>query len=550
MNDKVTVKIQDYGEYTVNKRVKLSSLVKHLDLTEDVIAATVNSDLVDLNYIIEKDASITFLYAKDRSGSKIYIAGLKFILDCAVKNLYGDTATVKTEHSIDKGIYCSLEINKDITEEDVLQIKEEMKKIVEKDMPITRINASTVSVAKYFRNIGEFEKADYYDDYDDDTVTIYKLGKYYNYFYIRMPIRTAIITKFNLTYLKENTFVLSYPRKGFIVPKYEHSEKMIEVFEEYSDWSKILKVPYVTSVNKLVAQSKIDEFIKINEITQNNKIQKIVEKIVEKKDKIKIVLIGGPSSSGKTTSANKIALYLKTYGITPFIISVDDYYKERENCPIGEDGKHDYDLLEAIDIELFNNQLKQLLNDEVIDMPVFNFKTGKKEFNRKNMKLGKNDIIIIEGLHTMNEELTKEIPRNKKLKIYASPFTPLSMDRHNHISTLDVRLLRRMLRDHQFRGSDPTKTLDSWGKVRTGEEKHVFPFVKDADLIFNTALIYEIGVLRTYVEPLLHSVKKDDENYIEARRLIEFLKSFYPIPGEYVPKDSLLREFIGGSYFN
>lgn len=550
MNDKITVDIKDHGVFKIDKRVKLSSLVKHLNLTSEVIAATVNSDLVDLNFVIEKDSSINFLYAKDRSGSKIYIAGLKFILTCAVKNLYGEKAVVKTEHSIDKGIYCTLSIGKEVSEEDITKIKEEMEDIVEKDMPITRINASTISVAKYFRNIGEDEKADYYNDYDDDTVTIYKLGKYYNYFYIRMPIRTGILTKFDLTYINNNTFVLCYPRVGFVVPKYTHSEKMIKVFEEYRKWSEILKVPYVTSVNNLVAQSKIEEFIMLNEINQNNKIQEIVDEIVEKKDKIKIILIGGPSSSGKTTSANKIALFIKTHGINPFLISVDDYYKEREDCPIGEDGKHDYDSLESIDIPLFNKQLNELLDGKKIDMPVFNFKTGKKEFSKTNMKLEKNDIIIIEGLHTMNEELTKLIPREKKLKIYASPFTPLSMDRHNHISTLDVRLLRRMLRDHQFRGSNPARTLSTWGKVRIGEEKYVFPYIKDADLIFNTALIYEIGVLRTYCEPLLHSVKKDNENYIEARRLIEFLKSFYPIPGEYVPKDSLLREFIGGSYFN
>lgn len=549
MNDKITIDIKDHGVFTINKRVKLSSLVKRLELTDDVIAATVNSDLVDLNFIIEKDSSINFLYVKDRSGSKIYIAGLKFILICAVKNIYGEDAVVKTEHSIDKGIYCTLSINKEVTEEDITKIKAEMNDIVKKDLPITRINASTLSVSKYFRNVNETEKADYYDDYDDDTVTIYKLGKYYNYFYIRMPIRTGIITKFDLKYLKGNTFVLCYPRAGFVIPKYTHSKKMIKVFEEYSSWSNILNVPYVTSVNSLVAKSKIEEFIMLNEINQNNQIQKIVNEIVEKKDKIKIVLIGGPSSSGKTTSANKIALYLKTHGVNPFLISVDDYYKNREDCPKDKDGKYDYDSLESIDVSLFNKQLKELLNGEKVNMPVFDFKTGKKEFSKTNMKLKENDIIIIEGLHTMNEELTKLIPREKKLKIYASPFTPLSMDRHNHISTLDVRLLRRMLRDHQFRGSDPSRTLSNWGKVRIGEEKYVFPYIKDADLIFNTALIYEIGVLRTYVEPLLHSVKKDDENYIEARRLIEFLKSFYPIPGEYVPKDSLLREFIGGSYF-
>lgn len=549
MKENITIDINKYGAYKLKNKTKMLSIVKSLNLYNDVIAATVDDELVDLNFIIDKSCKIDFLYAKDRSGSKIYISGLKFILSVATKDLFGIDAVIKTEHSIDKGIYCTLEIGRQVTQEDIKKLKEEMEKIIKKDLPIIKINASTTSVIKYFESINEKEKVEFYEDYDDDTVTMYKLEKYYDYFYNRMPVRTGIISIFDLTYIKDNSFVLSYPRKGFVIPKFQKNNKILNVFEEYSEWIKVLNVPYVTNLNKLVSRSKIEEFIQLNEINQNNSLMEIVETIINKEEKIKLVLIGGPSSSGKTTSANKIGLYFKTKGINPFLISVDNYYKDKEETPIDTDGKYNYETIESIDTELFNKHLKELLEGKSIHMPNFNFKKGKKEYSEKISKLKENDIIIIEGLHTMNEELTKLIPRKNKFKIYASPFTPLSMDRHNHISTLDVRLIRRIVRDNQFRGNTPSQTLEGWSKVRWGEEKYVFPFINDADIVFNTALIYELGVLKTYAEPLLHSVKKQDSYYLEARRLIRFLKPFYPVPAEYVPKESLLREFIGGSYF-
>lgn len=550
MKDIITIEINKFGIYKLKNKTKLLSIVKSLNLYDDVIAATVDSDLVDLNFIIDKDCKIDFLYVKDRSGSKVYIAGLKFILTCAVKDVFGNNAVVKTEHSIDKGIYCSLEINRDVNENDIMKLKRHMRQLIQKDLPITRVNASTISVSKYFSSINEQEKVEFYDDYDDDTVTMYKLEKYYNYFYNRMPTRTGIISEFDLFYIKENKFVLAYPRIGFKVPEFNKNDNIIKVFEDYSKWIEVLNVSYIPSINKLVSKSKIEEFIQLNEINQNNKLMEIVDNVIKNVDKIKVVLIGGPSSSGKTTTANKTSMYFKTKGVNPFVISVDDYYKDKTETPKDKDGKYNYETIEAIDTDLFNNHLKALLDGKSVNMPTFNFKKGKKEFNEKPSKLKKDDIIIIEGLHTMNEELTKLIPRENKYKIYISPFTPLSVDRHNHISTLDVRLIRRIVRDNQFRGNGPSATLSSWSKVREGEEKYVFPYSDDADVIFNTALIYELGVLKIYAEPLLHSVKKSNLYYLEARRLIGFLKSFYPVPAEYVPKDSILREFIGNGYFN
>lgn len=549
MKNEITIKLENGETIKSSRKIKLIQLVRSLTNSDDIIAATVNSRLVSLNYIVEKDATISFISAKSREGSKIYIAGLKFIMIAAIKNIYGIKSNVITEHSVDKGIYCSLDIDKEVTEEDINKIKHEMEEIVRKKLPIIKINASTESVEKYFSNMNEIEKKQMYEDYLHDTVTIYKLDKYYGYFFERMPINTSIISKFDLKYIKDNKFALLYPRKGFEIPKFHCSKSMLDTITDYEEFCEKIKVKYVSDINKIVSQNKTEEFIKLVEIEQSNRLHELASYITKNKDKYKVILIGGPSSSGKTTTANKLALYLKTFGVNPFLISVDDFYKEKEETPVDVDGKKNYDVLDAIDIKLFNNVIKELLEGKSVKLPKFNFEENRKEYPGKPKKINSNDILIVEGLHTINEELSSEIPKNQKLKIYVSPFTPLGMDRHNHFSTLDVRLLRRMLRDNQFRGNAPTKTMHLWSKVRMGEEKYIFPFVKDADIIFNTSLSYEIGVLRTYLEPLLHSIKKENDYYLESRRLINLLRRFYPIPGEYVPNESILREFIGGSYF-
>jgi uridine kinase len=307
-------------------------------------------------------------------------------------------------------------------------------------------------------------------------------------------------------------------------------------------------VSYASDVNELAINGKISEFIKINEMMQDDEITKIVKNILSKKN-IKVILVGGPSSSGKTTTAKKIALKVKEYGKNPIVISLDDYYKERSETPKDEFGNYDFETIDALDIKLFNNQLKKLLEYKPVKMPTFNFITGEKEYKKPEIVLQKNDIIIIEGLHTLNEELTKKISRGVKYKIYVSPFTPLGMDRHNHISSTDLRLLRRIVRDNRTRGYNAEETIKRWKLMRNSEEKYVFPYQSEGDALINTALMYEINALRTYVEPLLYSISPDSDNYEEAKRIINFINNFFSIPDNAIPETSVLREFIGNSYF-
>ena len=383
----------------------------------------------------------------------------------------------------------------------------------------------------------------------NEFVTLYSLLDYYNFFFSPMPISTGILKDFDLTLTKDNAVILEYPDTSGSIPKYNHMEKVLNVFTSYRTWSEKLNVNYVSDVNNVVIKGKIKEFIQLNEIKQNEDLSKIANEIEKNLENIKLVLIAGPSSSGKTTTSKKLSLYLKNKGINPFVISTDDYFKDRKDTPKNEKGEYEYDILEALDIDLFNEQITKLLNNEKVVMPTYNFITGEKEYKNKEISLEGRDLIIIEGIHTLNEELTKSIPRKNKFKIYISPFTPLGLDRHNHVSTVDLRLIRRLVRDYRTRGYNGADTLKNWPIVRKSEEKYIFPYQKEADVVLNTALIYELGILKTYAIPILQDVNYKDDYYMEAKRIINFLKYFLDIPVDTLPNTALLREFVGGGYF-
>ena len=364
-----------------------------------------------------------------------------------------------------------------------------------------------------------------------------------------MPEYTGELKVFKINYLGNNDLVLSFPvtSSGEDL-NYTSQDLILKSFTDYGIWCENQNIRYVSDINKIVSNSKIKEFIKKNDIMMDNQVYELAYTIYEE-DK-KIILLGGPSSIGKTTSTKKLSLYLDALGLNPIYLGLDDYFKDRDQTPRLEDGSYDFESLNAIDLDLFNNQLEKLLNGEEVGIPTYNFIAGKKEYHDDRViKLKENDIILIEGLHCLNEELTKDIPYDKKLKVYISPFMPLSIDRHNHISTVDIRLLRRIVRDNRSRGYDVVKTLESWDSVCNGEVLHVFPFTNEANVILNTAYVYEIGVLKVYVEPLLYSVPIDSKYYKEARRLLNELQMFFPIPSEYISDDNVLREFIGDSYF-
>lgn len=548
MNNDIIVDIENVGSVVLKEGTSIEEIINKQNLENEIIAASINGEVVELDYKLYEDTKIKLIDLKNINGARIYRSGLKFLYITAVKELFGSGTNVELKHSLDKGIYTK--INIDVNEKIINEIKNKMFELLKENIRIQKVQVPRKEALNYFKNIKEYEKASIYEQTSDEVVTLYKMLDYYNYFYSQMPVSTKILNKFDLTLTKDGAIILEYPeRENLIIPKYTHIEGVLNVFKAYANWSKILGVNYVGEVNNIVIDGKIKEFIELNEIKQNSDLNNVANIIETNIDKIKVVLIAGPSSSGKTTTSKKLSLYLKNKGIDTFVLSTDDFFLERKNTPKDENGNYLFDIPEAIDINLFNQKLNDLLNKKECMLPTYNFLTGEKEYKGKPVKIKENEIIIIEGIHTLNEKLTSSIDRKNKLKIYISPFTPLGLDRHNHVSTLDIRLIRRLVRDHRTRGYSASETLKNWQVVRKSEEKYIFPYQKEADIVLNTALIYELGVLKTYAVPLLYSVKMDDEYYGEALRIINFLRYFLNISESDVPSTAVLREFIGNGYF-
>lgn len=548
MKENIIIEIEGYDRIIFKEGGTLEDLLKQIGAPKDIIAAQINNEIVELSYILKEDTKITLINTLHRMGAKIYRNGLKFLYIVAIKELYGSNTRVELKHSLDKGIYTKVDF--DINEKQINDIKAKMTELVNKNLKIEKISTSRKEAIKYFESIKDIEKVENYKQMTSEVVTLYSLMEHYNYFYSIMPTSTGILTNFDLTLTKDKGIMLRYPATfDGKIPRYNHIENVLNVFKTYGQWANNLKVNYISDVNQIVINGKIKEFIELNEIKQNEDINEIATEIKSNLNKIKVVLIAGPSSSGKTTTSKKLALYLKSKGLNPFVISTDDYFKNRIETPKNEKGEYEYDIIDAIDIKLFNDHLTKLINGEKVNMPTYNFITGEKEYKNEPVSLNENDLLIIEGIHTLNEELTPSIERKNKYKIYISPFTPLGLDRHNHISTVDLRLIRRLVRDFRTRGYSGEATLKSWQNVRAAEEKYIFPYQTEADRVLNTALIYELGVLKTYAIPILHSVNYKSNFYPEALRIINFLKYFFDIPEDYLPKTALLREFVGNSYF-
>ena len=535
---------------TYNKGIALEEIAQDYQdkFKYPIILARVENRLKELSFTVEEPCTIEFLDLTSKEGNNTHINGLVYVMVYAVKKLYGKNANIIVEHSLDKGVY--IESTFKLTEEKVKEIKDKMKEIIADNKPIIKNNVDRMEAMKYFEKVGDTAKAGVMSYSTNNYVTLYRLGNLYNYFYNLMPISTGLVKDFDLTYIKGNGFILRFPTV-FIqdkIKKYEHHEQLFEVFKEYREWGKKLNISTSVDLNRIVSLGKTSDMIKIDSTVQDHRILSVAREISERKNDIKIVLIAGPSSSGKTTTSKKLCMYLQMFGIRPNVLSMDDYFKEREDNPKNEDGSYDYECLEALDLKLFDKQIEDLLKGEEVVVPDFNFTFGIKEYNRK-VKLDDNEILVIEGIHALDDKILTKIQRNKKYKIYISPLTEVNVDDHNRISTADNRLLRRIIRDNRTRSYTVEETLEAWQNVRNGEEIYVFPFQDDSDVIVNTASVYEIGVLKTYVEPLLYSVDIDSPYYEEAKRLLDFLKVFLPIPSDAIPEDAILREFIGGSYF-
>ena len=548
MEDKIIVEIEGIGNVVTSVDKTIYDLMKEQNLENEVIAVIIDNDITELSTKLKEDTKMKLIKISDRMGAKIYRSGLKFLYITAVKELFGRNTNVELLHSLDKGIYTriNLELNNTMVDE----IKAKMHELVKEDIRITRVVTSRKEAISYFNSVKEYEKSLTYKQMTGEMLTLYSMLDYYNYFYTKMPYSTKILTSFDLTLTTDKGVMLEYPSTfDMKIPEYTHMPQVLNVFDNYAVWAEKLGVKYVSEVNNVVINGKIKEFIELNEIKQNNDLLEIANKIQNNINDIKIVLIAGPSSSGKTTTCKKLALYLKSKGLNPFTLSTDDFFKDRKDTPKNEKGEYEYDIPEAIDIDLFNEKLDALLKGEETTLPTYNFLTGEKEYKHPAISLKNRDLLIVEGIHTLNELLTSKIPRENKLKIYISPFTPLGLDRHNHVSTVDLRLIRRIVRDARTRGYNAVDTLKSWRNVRISEEKYIFPYQKEADIVLNTALIYELGILKTFAVPLLYNVNYKSEYYTEAKRIINFLKIFLNIPESALPETALLREFVGGGYF-
>ena len=547
-----TIEVTIHGKkYQMSKGRTLDDISKEFqkEYKYPILLASVNNKLKELNYKVNDDATIEFFDLTSKSGNRTLISGLTYVLLYAIKKLYGEEADMSVQHSLDKGIY--IETNFRLTENKVKNIKEMMKSIVEADMPIIKSTVDRSEAIKYFESINDTVKAGIMTYVTYSYVTLYRLGNYYNYFYNKMPSSTGKLKNFDLTYVKENGFVLQFPTT-YIPDKittYKHHPHMFEVFQECRDWAKLIDVENAVDLNRVVSTGKINDLIRIDETLQSNRLLNLAREINSKRKEIKIVLMAGPSSSGKTTTSRKLRMYLESFGLHPRVLSMDDYFVERNETPKDKDGNPDFECLEAVDLKLFDKQIGELLDGKTIKIPTFNFVLGTKEY-KTEMTLGEEDILLIEGIHALDSKVLTNIPRSKKYKIYISALTELNIDNHNRVSTTDNRLLRRIIRDNRTRAHSVENTIAAWNSVREGEEKYIFPYQDDADFTFNSALIYEIGVLKTYVEPLLFSVPQNSPYYGEAKRLIEFLHLFLPIPADVIPQDSIIREFIGGSCFH
>ena len=537
-------------KYDFDKGITLFEISKKLKLERPALAGFMNNEIFPLDTKARNNVTIRFLDVLDPVGNRIYQKGLLYILVYAFKELFGYDYSVTFCHSIDKAIKIKSDLK--LNNDRINSLKNKMREVIDADMPIEKCLVSRKDARNYFLSISNKSKADTFIYNTNHYVTLYKLGDMYDYFFSIMPISTSVMSDFDLLLLDSNSFILQFPTTtdGGKIPEYVDRNMIGNAFDEDYDLLEKLSIYNSCDLNKAVADGKISDIIKLTETASSNKLIEIAKEIYDRRDKLKLVFIGGPSSSGKTTTTKKLVMFLKSFGLNPKSLSGDDYFVEREKLPKLPTGEYDFENVEAVDLEWISNDLRRIIvSGEEVQIPTYNFYTGKSEYRGNTIKLGENDILIVEGLHAVNGNLTAAVPKEKKYNIYISPLPELNIDCHNMISTTDIRLLRRIVRDNRSRGYNAEQTLAGWQRVRDGEEKYIFPYQNDVDCVYNTSLLYEIGVLKLYAEPLLYAIDNSSEYYDYAVRLLNFLNMFVGIPTDEIPSESILREFIGHSYF-
>ena len=524
-----------------------------LDLPYGPASATVNNKVESLTFRLYNNKDVEFLDICTSSGMRTYVRSLCFVLCKAVEDLYPN-GSVALEHPISKGYYCRLKLeDRTIGLDDVKRIKQRMKEIIAENLPFERYEKHTTEVVELFRAKGMMDKVRLLETSGNLYSYYYTLGNTIDYYYGSLLPSTGYIHLFDLVKYYDG-LLLQVPNRENPEKLEEvlKQEKMLEVLKEYRQWNQILGIGTVGDFNHACNAGHATGLINVSEALQEKRISQIADEIFNRSKKgepIKLILISGPSSSGKTTFSKRLSVQLMANGLRPYPISLDDYFVDRVDTPKDENGNYDYESLYALDLDFFNQQLKALLNGEEVELPRFNFTTGIREMSGNRLKIDENMILILEGIHALNPELTPHIPNEKKFKIYVSALTTILLDDHNYIPTTDNRLLRRIIRDYKYRGYSAEETISRWPSVRAGEEKWIFPYQENADVMFNSALLFELAIIKDYAEPILRKVPNNRPEYSEAYRLRKFLEYFVPLQDKELPPTSLLREFLGGSSF-
>ncbi len=521
---------------------------------DDIVLVLINNRLRELRKKAETDGELQFITTADKDGKKTYRRSVILLMQKAINRLWGNDGTdVKVRYSIGQGYYCELmnrqkETALAVTPEIVSEIKKEMDALVERDVPVNKYNMNTDDAVALFASCGMKDKEKLFRYRRSSRVNIYELDGYRDYFYGFMVPSTGYLQYYDLmTY--EDGFMLLFPGDNTKeTAEFEPREKLFSTLKRSRDWAKMLEIDTIGALNDAIVRGKTQQIVLTQEALLEQRIGQLAEQIVKAEGR-KFIMIAGPSSSGKTTFSHRLSIQLRTKGLNPHPFPLDDYYRDRSECPRDEDGKLDLECLEALDVDLFNHDMKKLLSGEKVNLPIFNFLTGKREYKDKFMQLGKDDVLVIEGIHGLNDRLSHSLPPESKFKIYISALTQLNIDEHNYLPTTDGRLIRRIVRDARARGTSAKDTIAMWDSVRRGEERYIFPFQEGADVMFNSAMIYELAVLKVYAEPLLFAIEKSAPEYLEAKRLLKFLDYFLPMPADEIGPNSIIREFIGGSCF-
>ena len=547
MNNKIKVTFDDSRSLEVYYKTKAIDVVKMVEGdTSDILALNINNELRSYDYELVKNSIIKFVKYNSPDGYRVYSGTLKMVLYMALTSLFSNT-DVEFIATIKKDQYFMIN-NIKITDEKVQRIKEKMQEIIDKDFPITKKVVPIEEATVLYTAANNLDILKNIDNKLKSYVTMYFCDGMYNNFSAILAPSTGYIKKFDIRRYKDG-LVLMLPDENGNIKEEIKSVSLYDAYMEFNKLNNTFGISTIGDLNRNILQGKTNDIIQVAEAIHDRKLVELVQDI-EKRKNIKMVLIAGPSSSGKTTFAQKLGVQLKLTGYNPITISMDNYFKERKDTPLGEDGKYNFETVDALDIELFNSQMKDLIDGKTVELPEFDFVVGTKKYNGKFLKLEKNDVMIIEGIHALNPILTKFTPDENKYKVYIAPITTLNIDGYTKISSSDSRFLRRMVRDYTTRGHSVDRTFELWGNVKKGEEKYIFPFVDDADFIYNSSLNYEPSVMKTFAQPLLLQVDSSSEFYSEARRLYAYLNNFTPLETGNIPINSIIREFIGNGCFN